>query len=168
MGWLTKKKDPIAEREQALKAEIEKLEVQIQELSGRLDQPQPRLRSTALPGGQSAPRNTPSKPSGPREQVFEELDHHRLQAPAEPAGKALYNDLGMRKYDLPGAWQRFKGFFRAGEPPTQPFVRLLAAGNIQGLKSLRYEKRIARRRFIWLAAGLFLVLWGLLYKLLHH
>jgi hypothetical protein len=177
MGWLRKKKDPISERARNLEAEIKQLEARIQELSVQADpppepaarpasppeHPQPRLRSTALPGGL-----TVLKPGGPSsaqpaaEQVFEEVDHKRLHAPPEAASRALYNELGMRKYDLPGAWQRLRNFFRGSTAQNQTLVKLLAAGNIQGLRPLRYEKRVARRRFLAFVFILFVVLWGII------
>ncbi len=180
MGWLRKKKDPISERARTLEKEIKHLEARIQELSsqGQADpppqpapakpapspnQPQPRLRSTALPGGQKVLKpggNPAAQPN--REQVFEEVDHKRLHAPPEAAGRALYNELGMRKYDLPGAWQRLRNFFRGSTAQNQTLVKLLAAGNIQGLRPLRYEKRVARRRFLAFVLLLFLLLWGII------
>ena len=42
-------------------------------------------------------------------------------------------------------------------------IQYLAAGSIQGLRPLRYEKRVARNRFLALLALLILVLWGLAY-----
>ena len=162
MGWLRKKKDPISEREKALRTEIDRLDAQIRDLTGQIDKSQPRLRSTALPRSQAATRTVPAPPEPPREQVFEEVDHQRLQEPPGAPSKALYNDLGVRKYDLPGAWQRLRNTFRRPEPANQPLIKLLAAGNIQGLKPLRYEKRVARLRFIVLVGVLFLLLWGII------
>jgi hypothetical protein len=42
-------------------------------------------------------------------------------------------------------------------------VHYLAAGSIQGLRPLRYERRVARNRFLAFLALLLLVLWGLAY-----
>ncbi len=177
MGWLRKKKDPISERARALETEIKQLEARIQELSQRADPPpeavvrpapapeqsHPRLRSTALPGGQTVLKPGAAPPARPAsEQVFEEVDHKRLHAPPEAASRALYNELGVRKYDLPGAWQRLRNFFRGSTAQNQTLVKLLAAGNIQGLRPLRYEKRVARRRFLAFVFILFVVLWGLI------
>jgi hypothetical protein len=128
----------------------------------RRESPQPRLRSTALPGGHTTARPAVPTAAKPVEQVFEKVDHQRLQTPPEAASKALYNELGVRKYDLPGAWQRLKGLFRGSTAQNQTLVRLLAAGNIQGLRPLRYEKRVARRRFVIFVVVLFLVLWGII------
>jgi hypothetical protein len=41
-------------------------------------------------------------------------------------------------------------------------VNYLAAGSIQGLRPLRYEKRVARNRFLFLVVVLVLVLWGII------
>ena len=41
-------------------------------------------------------------------------------------------------------------------------VHYLAAGGVQGLRPLRYEKRVARNRFIFFVAALFLALLGIL------
>ena len=178
MGWFQKKKNPASERERALRAEIARLEGQIQGLatSGTMPQarterppsaqpnkPQPKLRSTALPGGVHLPKVAgPTPPHPPREQIFEKVDHKRLETPPEKASKALYNELGVRKYDLPGAWQRLLGLFKGNTAKNQTFVKLLAAGNIQGLRTLRYEKRVARRRFVVFVVVLFLLLWGII------
>jgi hypothetical protein len=184
MGWLRKKKDPISERARALETEIKQLEARIQELSIQADPPpeaaaqraaptaprtavpagpQPRLRSTALPGGHTVLKPGGAAPARPApEQVFEEVDHKRLHAPPEAASRALYNELGMRKYDLPGAWQRLRNFFRGSSAQNQTLVKLLAAGNIQGLRPLRYEKRVARRRFLVFVFILFVLLWGII------
>ena len=47
-------------------------------------------------------------------------------------------------------------------PPSSPkWVNYMAAGAIQGLRPLRYEKRVARRRFIAITLILALVLLGI-------
>jgi cell division protein FtsB len=174
MGWPKKKKDPISERARALQAEIDKLEAQIKKLSAQPEEPHPRLRSTARPHSQTPtpsappPSSATAVPHAPGEQIFETLDHKRLQAAPEETTKALYNELGVRKYDLPGAWQRLMQQFRGNTPQHQAFVKLLAAGNIHGLRPLRYEKRVARRRFLILVVVLFAVIWGLLAWVLKH
>jgi hypothetical protein len=175
MAWLKKNKDPISDRARALQTEIAQLEAQIQRLSkeeppnGAPDHGQPRVRSTALPHGATVSKvPAPVPPQPAREQVFEEVDHKRLQTPAEAANKALFNELGVRKYDLPGAWQRMRNHLRGAPVQNQTFVKLLAAGNIQGLRPLRYEKRVARRRFVAFVVILFAVLWIIIAMFLRH
>jgi hypothetical protein len=87
--------------------------------------------------------------------------------PVTPDG--LYNeDLGVRKYDLAAAWRKFLGHFR-GPPANNPkLVNYLAAGSIQGLRPLRYEKRVARNRFLFLFIGLLCVLIGIVAFFFRH
>jgi hypothetical protein len=47
-------------------------------------------------------------------------------------------------------------------------VHYLAAGGVQGLRPLRYEKRVARNRFILFVALLFSVLLGIIVVYVHH
>ena len=73
-----------------------------------------------------------------------------------------YNDLGVHKYDLFGAFRRLQNHLR-GTPTANPkLVSYLAAGSIKGLRPLRYEKRIARNRFIFLSLFFALILWGII------
>lgn len=170
MGWFRKKPTPPSNRTRALQAEIEQIEAQIKLLAERAAQaPSPRSTSpVASPQPAQAPAASSARPSLPREQVFERVDHQRLSVPPEAANKALYNELGVRRYDLAGAWQRWLGHFRSQPNQHQTFVRLLAAGNIQGLRPLRYEKHVARRRFIVLALVFCAILYGVIYMFVHH
>ncbi len=73
--------------------------------------------------------------------------------------------MGAPKYDLAALFERVKRYFR-GPPPANPkLVNYLAAGNIQGLRPLRYEKRVARNRFLALTVVFFAVLFGIFYFL---
>lgn len=159
MIWLKKKNDPISERRRELQAQIERLEQQIQQLNAQLERPRPRFRSTALAGAAASGRVSPPRPA---EQIFEAVDQQRLQATPEAIAEAHFNELGVRKYDLVAAWRKLKTLFRGSTPSNPQFVALLAAGQVQGLRHLRYEKRIARRRFIVLTIALLIVLWGVL------
>jgi len=172
MGWFRNKPDPISDRARILTDEIAALEAQIKTLDTRLHQQnaQPRLRSTALP--QSSSSNRLSQPAAPepsaREPVFEEVDINRLQHQAEGANTAAhYNELGVRKYDLPALFRRWRNHFRGPAASNPKLVSYLAAGGIQGLRPLRYEKRVARNRFIVFVVFLFLMLLGLVAAFFH-
>ncbi len=69
----------------------------------------------------------------------------------------------MRKYDLPGFFDRFRQHFRRPTTSNPRLVTYLAAGGVQGLRPLRYEKRVARNRFIALVAFLFVVMLCIIY-----
>ena len=166
MGWFKKKADPISERERALNAEIVALENKIKELDTQLEQsePAPRLRSTAMPQGASLTHPLPPTPatartaSTPLELVFEEVDQDQLKARPETTTPEHYNELGLRKYDLVALVRRLRTHFRGPAATNPKLINYLAAGSIQGLRPLRYEKRVARNRFIALVLLLLLVL----------
>lgn len=172
MALFKKKADPISDRARMLTAEIEALESKIKKLDSQLQQnhshSHPRLRTTALPHGATvnhlpeSPGRTLAAPAAP-EPVFEEVDRNRLKGRNEAAvTPEHFNDLGVRKYDLPALFTRIRNQFRGPSTTNPKLVSYLAAGGVQGLRPLRYEKRIARNRFLFFAALLFLVLLGIL------
>jgi hypothetical protein len=160
MGWFRKKNDPISEKARALEGEIQALEAEIKRLAEEAAKPQPKFRSSAVP--RRAAEQSPAPAPLPPAHDFDVVDQSRLKKPADPAASEHYNDLGLRKYDLVGAWARFKNNFRGPSASNPKLVNYLAAGSIQGLRPLRYEKRVARNRFIFLVIVLVLVLWGIL------
>lgn len=174
MGWFKKKADPITDRARALTEEIAALEEQIKRLDSKLQPlppaPAPRLRSTALPHGASAPFHSPTPPEPPRptEPIFEDVDQNRLKDKEEAAAtREHFNDLGVRKYDLSAFFRRWKNNFR-GPPTANPkLVNYLAAGSIQGLRPMRYEKRVARNRFLFVTIGILLLLFGAFVMFFH-
>jgi hypothetical protein len=167
MAWLRKKPDPISDRARDLNGEIARLESQIKELDAQLqrDHSQPRLRSTALPHGSTVSHAAPAPapPPAAEDPIFEEVDQDLLRARNEAATTPEhYNELGVRKYDLAALLRRIREHFRGPSTTNPKLVSYLAAGGIQGLRPLRYEKRVARNRFIFFAVILFLALLGTL------
>lgn len=157
MGWFGKKRDPIDERERQLKQRLAALEGQIRQLTeGEAGAPAPRYRRSTTP-------RPPSDSAGGRPE-FEEIPHPHSANPFEAETSAShYNELGIRKYDLVAAIRRWWTRLRGRQPPTSKLVSYLAAGSIHGLPPLRYEKRIARNRFLALFALFLAILWGLVY-----
>ena len=174
MAWFRKKPDPISDRAHELTGEIAKLESQIQELDAQVqqrDHTQPRLRSTALPHSGPVSRSSPQPAAPPapaaEEPIFEEVGKDLLKARSEgTTTPGHYNELGVRKYDLPALVRRIRSHFRGPSTTNPKLVSYLAAGGIQGLRSLRYEKRVARNRFIAFVVVLFLLLLGTLWVFL--
>jgi hypothetical protein len=169
MAWRRKKSDPITERARDLNAEIASLEAEIKRLDSRLNRgagqklaapvvsPVPEVRTNGGVLEETPPACTRHEP------VFEEINQANLVAPAEPLDTPdHYNELGMRKFDLPAWWRRLKANFHGPTTSNPKLVSYLAAGGIQGLSPLRREKRVARNRFIVLVSFLFLVLLGIL------
>ena len=173
MGWFKNKSDPISERASALTSEIAQLEAQIKRLDEKLHHGpgQPRLRSTAIPRGQTISHTgngqAPAPPTGPADPVFEEINQERLtpRADLETTG-VHYNELGLRKYDFPALLARLRHFFHGPSTSNPKLVSYLAAGGVQGLRPLRKEKRVARNRFIVFTIFLLLTLFGLCYVFL--
>ena len=168
MAWFQKKPDPISDRARVLSDEIARLDAQIKELGTQLQQApaQPRWRSTASPHRSTvnhtapAPPTTPTRPAT-EEPIFEEVGQNLLEARNEDATTPEhYNDLGVRKYDLPALVRRIRDHFHGPSTTNPKLVSYLAAGGIQGLRPLRYEKRVARNRFIVTVVLLFLLLLG--------
>lgn len=164
MAKFKKKTDPISDRARALNEEIAALQSQIKNLDAQTQQsqPHPRLRSTALPHGAtiSHSNETPPPPVS-TEPIFEEVDQNRLKAKGETVTPEHFNELGIRKYDLPSLLRRIRNHFRGPSTPNPKLVNYLAAGGIQGLRPMRYEKRVARNRFIVLIVFLFFMLLGI-------
>jgi hypothetical protein len=167
MGWFKKKPDPITDRARVLSDEIAALEAQIKELDRALqtEPASPKVRAAALPHSGKAAVVEPPQQRG-AEPIFEQVDQALLRSRVDGTStSAHYNELGVRKYDLTALVRRFKNHFRGPAATNPKLVSYLAAGGIQGLRPLRYEKRVARNRFIFLVTGLFLMLLGLLWML---
>jgi hypothetical protein len=168
MALFRKKPDPISDRARSLNDEIARLDAQIKELGAQLQQghSQPRWRSTASPHRSTVSHTAPAPPATPtrsatEEPIFEEVGQNLLKARSEAATTPEhYNELGVRKYDLPALARRIRDHFRGPSTTNPKLVSYLAAGGIQGLRPLRYEKRVARNRFIVTVVLLFLILLG--------
>jgi hypothetical protein len=118
------------------------------------------LRSTALPHRHPRAHAASSEPKT-AESGLEDLDRN----PFKPGGERSASpgrDLGVSQSDFSGLWKRFKRQFRGPATSNPKLVSYLAAGSIQGLRPLRYEKRVARNRTILLLICLILILWGIL------
>ena len=164
MRLFKKKVDPLSDRARTLNAEIAALETQIKKLSSQTppSRPSPRLRSTTLPNGHTV---VPPAHAVSNEPIFEEAGLNATTSTVDAEmTRDHYNELGVRKYDLLAVWRRLQQLFH-GPPANNPkLINYLASGSIQGLRPLRYEKRVARNRFIAAAIILFLLLWGIFAK----
>lgn len=151
-GFSKKPVDPLTARERELEAELKRLKSQVARLAREEPTPVPPSRevpppSTAVPRPFS--RSVASGMTSPKESA--------------PTGPAPLNELGSRKYDLLAAWRRIVSQVRGPTANNPRMARMLAAGSIHGLRPLRYERRVARNRFVALFVILVLILWGLGY-----
>ena len=170
-----KKPDPISDKARSLEAEIAALESELKKLDSQLQKPAgPKFRSTATAAGTTTAR-TPEKSAPPPpptpakvEPVFEELKSSPLATTATAEAPELFNELGVRKYDLPALWNRLRNHFSGPSTSNPRLVNYLAAGGVHGLRPLRYEKRVARNRFIVLSIVFLLILFGAALVFMQH
>jgi hypothetical protein len=153
MGPLKKSNDPISERERALKAEIAALESRIKKLGHEAANPKPQSTPRSAP----VPQDPLSRSQDP---IFERVNQDSLKDPPQAVTRQHFNELGLRKYDLSGLIDRVKKHVYGPPVATPKLVNYLAAGSVQGLRSLRYEKRVARNRFIVWSIILAVVVFG--------
>ena len=162
MRLFERKVDPIVERERMLERELSALQdlIEVLDDEARETEQRPRVRSTVRPSRQIPARNPFA--SG-QEVVFEPVDNEPITDP-EPleVETAHYNEHGVKKINLPQIWRRVRNAFNRRPGAQSKFVNYLAAGSIQGIRPLRYERRIARNRFLALFGALLLVLFGVL------
>lgn len=154
-----KSKDPYNLRIRQLNEQIAELENRIKQLKNQAEKDVSQ-GSTCF----TSSKDAVNKKNTTQEPVFEQIDNSPLtpleQRQSNPS--ELYNELGIRKYDLYSAIKRFMNKFRKTDNVPTRFVNHLLVGNLDGLRPLRYERRVARNRFILLVVCLFIILWGLL------
>jgi hypothetical protein len=151
MSLFGKKADPISARSKALNREIAELEAKIRKLNA---EPPPAPKPRAV--------RPADFPAAAEEPVFESVPAKPGPMPAtRPEDTAHFNEMGVRKFDLVSLLAKIRAQFQ-GRPTNNPkLIQLIAAGNIHGLRPLRYEKRVARNRFILVLTVLVLVVWGI-------
>lgn len=162
MGWLRKPKDPMAARQAELDREIQVIQRRISDLAARpLPQPVPQPpRATQWPdGGAMASSDRSSAPS-PAPYLAPQPAPAPLSVPLQRAA-ASGPGAPADRFNLVEAWQRW--VHRLGFQPRRPsgLVHLMAAGSVHGLRPLRYERKIARRRFLLSLGLLLLILYGI-------
>ena len=142
-------------RTQELCSEIEEIEQQISQLREASNSANPVQDHTTI-------NKSIRIPDDPILRSDEELRNITETMPeADPAN--LFNEQGMRKFDLYGWWQQIKTAKALPEPnPNEKLVTYLATGRNHGYTALRRETRVARNRFILLAIVLIAVLWSIL------
>jgi len=177
MGWRKKQEaaDPFEARSKALADQIRKLEKQIQDLA---ESPAPPpSKPSAIPASSLVPAPTskplaaaaprPSQPTTSRQApAATPLPKPPPPTPpttaiGSPQGDTRVNPHGIRKFDLAALWSRLQNHFRGPNANNPRMVQYLAAGSVHGLRPLRYERRVARNRFIGLFVLLVLILFGL-------
>ncbi|MBX3731426.1 MAG: hypothetical protein KF791_02395 [Verrucomicrobiae bacterium] len=156
-GAFKKPTDPFKARERELEAELARLREEVERLSREEPTPISAVREPSeIHPRESPPRSTPPPP----------VPTPALRPP-DPAPTPI-NHLAAQKFDPVAAWRRALSHLRGPTANNPRMARMLAAGSIHGLRPLRYERRVARNRFIALFVILVLILWGLGYTYLRN
>lgn len=157
MPLFKRQRDPLEERARELERQITAVETRIRDLrrEAATSQTQPKVRSTARPSRGAT--KTPSK-QNPLDAGFEPIDYRNRTIPEFEANSELFNEQGVRKFNLAGLWIRIQSWFQGPTSSNPRLVSYLVAGSIRGLRPLQYEKRIARNRFIALSTVFVLIL----------
>lgn len=153
MGWFTKPKDPIEARQAELDREIAEIQKKIADLSTR-----------------PLPPPTRSIPSVPRGTAVEPAPLRPVPAPRPPGGDIVSDapQIPPGRFNLVEAWHRFVERFAGRSRSASGLVTLMAAGSVHGLRPLRYERKIARRRFLLSLGLLLMVLYGIAKVVFHN
>lgn len=159
--------DPIEARSRELADEIKRLEREIRQM-GKPGAARADVAPKA--GNPAAAAPMPPRPASPRPASGQDASPRpRMPGPRTPQAVAtppggmdmLASPVGARKFDLPAAWRRWTDRFTGRNADSHRMAHYLAAGSFHGLRPLRYEKRVARNRFIGLFVLLVIVLTGL-------
>ena len=155
MGWFRRKTNPATYR-------VEQLNEEIRELKQKISS----LKEGSAPNSFDPFHQKDEKTIISNEEKFSsasDLTAKTLKDFTELNHPKLYNDQGVRKFDLFGWLQRIKKKEELSEPnPNEKLVTYLATGRSHGYTALRKETRIARNRFILLTIVLIGVLWSIL------
>ena len=140
MGLFQRNKDPLKKKAKSIQNKLNELQAQIQELD-------------------EVPAQEPSK--------LHDLNQNNLSLPRRPSAMEKDQPLDTSVQRPEKLWNRIIKNFRKPPVSTNPnMVNFLAAGSIQGLRPLRYERRVARNRFLAFTTVLVLILIGLFWTLI--
>ena len=140
MGLFRRNKDPLKKRAKSVQNKLNELHAQIQDLDEN-------------PGQVSS--------------ELHDLKQKDQSLPRRPSTMKKDQPLDTKSQRPEKIWDRMTKHFRKPPVSTNPkMVNFLAAGSIQGLRPLRYERRVARNRFLAFTTVLVLILIGLFWTLI--
>ena len=140
MGLFQRNKDPLKKRAKSVQNKLKQLNAQIQDLD------------------ENPARGTSE---------LQRLKQNSQSLPRRPSTMETNQPLGTKVQRSENLWDRMIKNFRKPPVSTNPkMVNFLAAGSIQGLRPLRYERRVARNRFLAFTFVLVLILIGLFWTLI--
>ena len=162
MGWGRKKSRGMDRHARDIDARITELRTKISRLETELERGDPAHMQSMLC---ETEKPKPTKRKAASTEVLN-LTHPR---PAKPKrdNSDLYNESGVRKFDLAGSLQHLKERVTDDDPGTETrLYTFIPADTIDGQPALGIEKRKARNRFIFLFLIFLAILWSVLTLLL--
>jgi len=166
MGWGRKKTQIVDNHVRGLDERISELRTKISRLESEMERGDPARIQSVL---EETKKPKPAKRKKAPAEVLN-LTHPR-PAKARSDDPDLFNEQGVRKYDLAGAWQQIKERMADDEPAPGTDNRLytfIPGETIGGQPALGIEKKKARHRFIFIFLIFLAVLWSVLTLLLPH
>lgn len=159
MGWFKRNGNSLAARSRKIDQELASVQKRIRQLSLGLD-------GAPDPEPMAPPAKAPTKGKSHSEKP------RRGRVTAAGSDSPFLAGAASRPTTSP--WQSFKGevtrWLRQLKDGRQPadrdrskFVNYLAAGSFEGMRPLRYEKRIARNRMLFLVVCLLLVILSMVF-----
>ena len=140
MGLFQRNKDPLKKRAKSVQNKLNELHAQIQDLDEKPD---------------------------PVSSELHDLKQKDQSLPRRPSTMEKDQPLDTSVQRPEKLWNRIIKNFQKPPISTNPnMVNFLAAGSIQGLRPLRYERRVARNRFLAFTTVLVLILIGLFWTLI--
>ena len=140
MGLFQRNKDPLKKRAKSVQNKLNELQAQIQELD---------------------------ESPAPESSKLHDLNQKKPSLPRRPSTIEKDQPLDTSVQRPEKLWNRIIKNFRKPPVSTNPnMVNFLAAGSIQGIRPLRYERRVARNRFLAFTTVLVLILIGLFWTLI--
>lgn len=166
MGWGGKKDRGVDHHARGLDKRISELRTKISRLETEMERGDHARMQSAL---EETKKPKPAKRKTAPAEVLN-LTHPR---PAKPRSEDpdLFNEHGVRKFDLAGSWQQIKERLADDEPAPGTDTRLytfIPGDTIGGQPALGIEKKKARNRFIFIFLIFLAVLWSVLTLLLPH
>ena len=152
MGLFKRNGNPLTARSRKIDQELASVQKQIHQLSLGLDE---SPAADGIPAAGATPSAKPhSKKPQPGRKTVAGSDSPFL---AGAASKKTTTPWQLLLEEIRRWWRNRKTGRKPPDHDRSKFVNYLAAGSFEGMRPLRYEKRIARNRMIFLLVCLLLV-----------
>lgn len=169
MAWFGKRQNAFDRRMREIDKELEDLNAQVRQLQRAPGKGSPfKPASTTYPSNRPSPPEAPTPadaPAAPPPPVRSTVNfgtprQRELWSPPAPENEEVHHSSGRQTW-----WQ---SLFRPRHQPLDPkLVSYLSTGSFKTVRPLRYERRMARYRFVFCIVLLVSAILGLILALRH-